>query len=182
MFFDQSRRTHDALVSEYFQDGVRVRWRVPALRLRLREEARARNWPAAVTTLREIVTGVRARYTRKQDLPTTLRSDYLNLSWHELLAGDAGAALASALAGQDLDPAWLPLKTNQAHALLLLGRTAEAEALYREHIGKVMPGNDGRTWEAEILADLDQLEADGVSHPAFPRIRRLMQALSASPG
>jgi hypothetical protein len=79
-------------------------------------------------------------------------------------------------AGLKLQPGDLPLQTNQAHALLFLRRTAEAEKIYRGNIGKPVELNGKKqTWEQVILDDFDQLEKDGISSPQFNRVREILK-------
>jgi hypothetical protein len=100
----------------------------------------------------------------------------LNLSWCQLYTKDFPAALGSTEAGLKLHPASLPLQTNRAHALLFLGRTAEAEELYRKYIGQKIEADSQKTWEQVVLDDFDQLEKDGLHNPQFDRIRDILTA------
>jgi hypothetical protein len=61
--------------------------------------------------------------------------------------------------------------TNKAHALMYLGREAEAIEVYRTNVGKAL-GN--RTWEAAIADDFDQLTAHGLHHPTMDKVRPML--------
>ena len=104
----------------------------------------------------------------------TLVSAYLALSWYQLHVRDFAGALASTDAGKKLEASDLFLETNRAHALLFLGRTQEAEAIYLGNRGKKFDPKQEQTWEEAILKDFDELEAGGLTNPEVPRIRRLL--------
>jgi tetratricopeptide (TPR) repeat protein len=97
---------------------------------------------------------------------------YLGVSWYQLHVKDFAGALTSTEAGLKLDPNYIPLETNRAHALVFLGRLVEADAIYRQYIGKMA---QGKPWEDVIIEDLDTLEKDGVSHAHFARVREIVK-------
>jgi len=103
------------------------------------------------------------------------RDCYQSSSFFWLLAGQPPRALQTAETGLKIDTSHLPLDAHRAHALLFLGRVAEAEEIYRRHIGAKMD-DDKTTWERTILGDFDALEKAGVDHPEFPRLRTLLKA------
>jgi tetratricopeptide (TPR) repeat protein len=113
----------------------------------------------------------------KDTTKETLVGAYTSLSWYQLFARDFEAARKAAEEGLKLDPADLYLETNRAHALLFLGKTAEAEALYRAHLGKKLSPTSNLIWEAAILQDFEDLEKAGVTHAEMARIRRIMARL-----
>ena len=109
-------------------------------------------------------------------LGNKLADYYSSLAWFQLHIKDFSGALESTEAGLKLQPGDLPLQTNQAHALLFLRRTAEAEKIYRGNIGKPVELNGKKqTWEQVILDDFDQLEKDGISSPQFNRVREILK-------
>jgi len=75
-----------------------------------------------------------------------------------------------------LDPKDLVAQTNRAHALLFLGRTKEAEAIYLGHRGENVFTNSEEKWEQAILGDFDDLEKAGLTNPEIARIRALLKA------
>ncbi|PYV84056.1 MAG: hypothetical protein DMG05_25085, partial [Acidobacteria bacterium] len=107
-----------------------------------------------------------------------LKGEYVSLSRYQLFARDFAGALASSEAGRRLDESYLPLDTNRAHALLFLGRTQEAEAIYLQHRGKKMGANSGKKWEESILEDFKALEKERVTHPEMTRIQKLLKVVS----
>jgi hypothetical protein len=100
-----------------------------------------------------------------------LASAYLGLSWHQLHTRDFAAALASTEAGLKIDPSYLALDTNRAHALLFLERIQEAEQIYRGNIGR---DTAGKPWEVVITDDINTLEKQGLTHPHFARVREIV--------
>jgi hypothetical protein len=61
--------------------------------------------------------------------------------------------------------------TNKAHALMFLDRKQEAQALYREHLGKKI---GGETWDDAIAEDFRKLKALGLSHPLMDDVLPLL--------
>ena len=70
-------------------------------------------------------------------------------------------------------PDWLPLATNKAHALLFLGRTREARALYLRYKGQ-RADKDAKLWEEVIREDFEALKKRGVSHRRMAEIEALL--------
>ena len=103
---------------------------------------------------------------------------YTSLGWYQLFARDFAGALASSEAGRRLDESYLPLDTNRAHALLFLGRTQEAEAIYLQHRGEKMGANSDKKWEESILEDFKALEKEHITHPEMTRIQKLLKVES----
>jgi hypothetical protein len=97
-----------------------------------------------------------------------------NLSWVQLLAKDFAGALTTASRAAKEGIADLTLETNYAHALLLLGRMDEAQAIYLKHVGEKIEDTD-KTWEQVVLQDFDDLEKNGVVSPEFAKLRELLK-------
>ncbi len=106
---------------------------------------------------------------------TSLYNAYLGLSWYQLFTRDFAGALTSAEAGKKLNASDIHIDTNRAHALLFLGRTSEADAIYLGNSGKKMDPNSDQTWNDAILKDFDDLEKGGITSPEFARLRKLLQ-------
>jgi tetratricopeptide (TPR) repeat protein len=96
----------------------------------------------------------------------------ITLSWVRLLAKDFAGALATASRAAEDGNVNLPLEANHAHALLLLGRADEAEAMYFNHVGERI---GEKTWEQVVLQDFDRLEKNGIVSPEFARLRELLK-------
>jgi tetratricopeptide (TPR) repeat protein len=134
------------------------------------------NEEEAVQYLRKIVL---AKDLDKQfilDTQNSIRDVLISISFHSLFltatdqtwaakavkAADEAIALAS-------DP--LVALTNKAHALMYLGREAEAIEVYRTNVGKPIGKS---TWEAAITDDFDQLTAQGLRHPTMDKVRPML--------
>jgi hypothetical protein len=100
-----------------------------------------------------------------------------NLSWAQILAKDFARALSTALRELNSATPNLPLETNHAHALLFLGHSAEAGAIYFKYRGKTIE-ETGRTWEQTILEDFDELEKNGLTNSEMPKLRELLRPKS----
>jgi lipoprotein NlpI len=98
----------------------------------------------------------------------------VGLSWYQLYVRDFAGALASTDAGKKLDDSNLYLDTNRSHALLFLGRTQEAQAIYLGNRGKKLDPKQEQTWDMAILKDFDELEEAGLTNPELSQIRRLL--------
>lgn len=131
-------------------------------------------WKQAVEGQQRVVALVqlKSQIEQREKLP----GEYTNLSWYQLMARDFAGALASSEAGLKINQSSLPLETNHAHALLFLGRTQEAEAVYLRYRGKKMYPDSDTTWEQVILKDLNDLEKEGLSDPEIARVRALLKA------
>jgi tetratricopeptide (TPR) repeat protein len=98
-----------------------------------------------------------------------------SLAWYEIFIHDYAGSLASSDEAIRLDPKNLGAQTNRAHALLFLGRTKDAEAIYLGHRGEKVFANSDEKWEAAILTDFDDMEKAGITNPEFARIRALLK-------
>jgi tetratricopeptide (TPR) repeat protein len=88
-----------------------------------------------------------------------------NVSWYALLARDPAKALMAAKQALAVTPDEPWIRINLAHALLLLGRTTEARALY-ERIA-AMPN---KRWKQMVVEDFGKLRKAGVTHSLMPTI------------
>ena len=110
-------------------------------------------------------------------VPAVQLSAEASLSWTQLLARDFQGALATASRAAQAGVVDLPLERNHAHALLFLGRIAEAKAIYLKHLGE-QSEQSGKTWEQVVLEDFDELEKNGLTSPEIPQLRELLAAKS----
>jgi TPR repeat protein len=102
-----------------------------------------------------------------------------SLSWHALFAQKFSEALTSAERSITLDPPNLVPQTNRAHALMFLGRTAEAKDLYLANKGKPL---QGKTWELVIADDFADLRKAGITHPLMVEIEKEFAASGQGSG
>ncbi len=102
-----------------------------------------------------------------------MAAEYENLAWYYLFteqfeAAEQAAQQGIALGGTAAE--WI--NTNLALALLYQGKYEAAEAIYLRL--KDQPYGDA-TYAATFLADLDELEAAGITHKDVARVRRLLR-------
>jgi len=94
------------------------------------------------------------------------------VSWIALLARRPAKALAASARALALAPDHVWLATNYAHALLFLGRSESAKAIYLRYKGEDVP-NHGR-WEAVIGADFAELREHGIVNRQMAEIERTL--------
>jgi tetratricopeptide (TPR) repeat protein len=109
-----------------------------------------------------------------------LAQKYGGLSWYLLFDHRPKQAEEAAREGLRLGEAYPPketlwINTNLALALLYQGNYDEAVVIYKRFRGKRFPDDDKRTWNEVFLADLDELEAAGITHPDVEKIRKLLE-------
>ncbi len=104
--------------------------------------------------------------------PLTADALGVNAAWYALFARRPERALAASERAMTLAPYMLVGETNRAHALLFLGRTQEATAVYIAHKGETVP--DYGKWEEVILKDFGELRKRGLDHPDMVRIERAL--------
>jgi uncharacterized protein YecT (DUF1311 family) len=97
-----------------------------------------------------------------------------NLSWEALFARDFKKAHDAAARSSNLDSNLVP-ETNRAHALMLLGRTAEAKDIYLAHKGETL---NSKKWERVIAEDFALLRKAGITDPIMTEI----EAALGNPG
>jgi hypothetical protein len=88
------------------------------------------------------------------------------LSWYALFARHYADALNAAERSLKIKPN-LAEEANHAHALMMLGRTAAAKALYLAHKGESL---QGKTWEEVIVDDFDRLRKAGIKNSLMEEI------------
>ena len=132
-----------------------------------------RLYDQALRLRRTLVGDIEADETRADGKPGMRTASALGtLSWGALEARDFALALASIERAIDLEPDQLWLKTNRAHALMMLGRLDEASGLYiayrDEHI---YTDGDTTTWRRAVLDDLRLLQLAGLSSPLMAKVQ-----------
>ena len=60
--------------------------------------------------------------------------------------------------------------SNRAHALMFLGKAAEAREAYLAHKDKQIPQSANKTWQQAIAADFVELRMAGLDHPQMVEI------------
>ena len=92
------------------------------------------------------------------------------LSRYALFAREFAQALDAAERALKADPELLWIATNRAHALMYLGRAAEAREAYLMHRDKRIMQNENKTWQQVIGEDFDELRKAGLDHPQMAEI------------
>jgi len=108
----------------------------------------------------------------------------IGLSWGALFAHEFSKSLDASERAIKLSPNDLVPVTNQAHALMFLGRAAEAKAIYLAHKGEPL---QGKTWEKVISEDFGKLRQAGITHPMMAEMEEALgttgqASASATPG
>ena len=73
-------------------------------------------------------------------------------------------------------PPLLWLQINRAHALMFLGRTAEAKAIYLAHRGEKDGSKDGAIWDEDVKSDLAEFRKAGMVNPLTDEIEAVFAA------
>jgi tetratricopeptide (TPR) repeat protein len=168
---DLAKGADDLSAKERDRTLLREEWKL--LRIEAIKDSREKKWAEAVRAEKQMVELIpKVDTLSSADQARELSSAYLSLSWYSLFARDFAGALRAGDDGLKLTPSNNMLDTNRAHALLFLGRTQEAEALYRKHLGESI---GDKSWGETILDDLNALSAAGLSSPEFPAIRAMME-------
>jgi predicted Zn-dependent protease len=94
----------------------------------------------------------------------------LALSWYRLFANDYKGALASSDRAIALQPHAPIYAANRALALMFLGRTKEARALYLRYKGQRIE-KDGKLWEEAVLDDFQEFEKRGLKQALTAEIK-----------
>jgi hypothetical protein len=92
-----------------------------------------------------------------------------------LFARDFARALAASERAHLLAPDHLAIETNHAHALMFLGRTAEARKLYLQHRNDTVSQND-KPWRQVIAEDFAEFRKAGLDNPLMGEIESALMA------
>jgi len=133
-------------------------------------------WKEAVDAQKSYIAWLQRQPKHDAEWSNSLSGADVGLAWYQLFNRDFAGSLASSDEAIKLDPKDLAAHTNRAHALLFLGRTKEAEAVYLGHRGEKVFANSDQKWEDAILTDFDDLSKAGITNPAFARLRALLKA------
>ena len=133
-------------------------------------------WKDAADAAKNNVAFIQRETNHDARWTNSLASAYIGLSFAQLFIKDFAGSLASSDEAIKLNPKDLVAQTNRAHALLFLGRTKEAEAIYLGHRGENVFTNSEEKWEEAILGDFDDLEKAGLGNAEIARVRALLKA------
>jgi len=107
--------------------------------------------------------------------PLALRHSAGALAYRLVLASEFPIALEAADQAISLAPEEIWLYANRAHALMFLGRTDEARALYLKYRGR-KDVSEGKSWETVVQEDFAELRKAGLSDPLIDAIEKLFKA------
>jgi len=99
-----------------------------------------------------------------------------SVAWYALLAHEPARALAAAERALALDSSQVWIEGNRAHALMYLGRSDEARALFLLHKGKLVSADDDKPWRQVIGEDFAVLRKAGLAHPMMAEIEAALGA------
>ena len=111
-----------------------------------------------------------------------LANSFGSLSWFLLFEHRFSEAETAALSGLSISDFSKPegfdqqiewIHTNLAAALLFQGSYEAAETFYKKYLNQ--PYDKERTWNDAFLADLNELEQAGITHPDVQKIRQLLE-------
>ena len=102
-----------------------------------------------------------------------------NLAFGRLFIGQYTEAVRNARDALQIAPDKLWIRTNEAHALLLSGREAEALAIYVQYHDQ--PVRAGRTFREAVLDDFTALRKAGIEHPGMAKVEALYDPPAATP-
>ena len=97
------------------------------------------------------------------------------LAYRLVLDGEFAVALEAADQAISLAPEEIWLYANRAHALMFLGRTDGARALYLKYRGR-KDVFEGKSWETVVQEDFAGLRKAGLSNPLMEAIEKLFRA------
>ena len=132
------------------------------------------SYRAALTILEALVEQDKSNTNWRKGLNYSI-SGIGGLAFQLLSARDFKTALEAADQAISLKPDQIWLYTNRAHALMFLGRTDEARALYLKYRGQKNVSG-GKVWEAVILDDFTQLRKAGLTNPLMDEIEKLFNS------
>jgi TPR repeat protein len=101
---------------------------------------------------------------------------YGNKSDRALIARDFGRALAFAESAQALEPDRLWIEHNRANALMFLGRTEDARALYLAHDDEPSGNRAGNPWRKAVAQDFERFRKAGLSNPLMEEVEAALSA------
>jgi hypothetical protein len=100
----------------------------------------------------------------------------LSLSWYRLFTHDFDGAIDASDRAIAIEPSNVVLYTNKAHALMFLGHSEAAQALYLKYRGRPIP-NGKAFWEDVVLQDFAVFKKHGMPSP---QMKSIEAALSQS--
>ncbi len=135
-----------------------------------------RSYMKALELLGKAAAAIETREVKDASKPGAETADALrNIAWYALLAGEPARAFAAGERALSLTPTELWIKTNYAHALMFLGRAAEAREIYLGEMDKIDP-KDNKPRQRVIAEDFARLREAGRDHPLMAEIEAAFKA------
>lgn len=100
--------------------------------------------------------------------------NWFNLGFYACFTGQPEIAVQAANKTLELNPQALSVETNLALGYVLADHWSEAEKVYRKWKGKFFP-DTGNPANDVFLQDITDLEAAGIHHPDFVKVRKLLR-------
>ena len=124
-----------------------------------------KNQPDGFVTVEDVL----YNQSKKDSIVAQKLSDYYgNRSWYLLLAFKFKEAEQTAKKGLAIRSASIWIKTNLAHSLLFQGKYQDALKVYQEL--KLLKNDEGKSYAAICIEDLDALEKSGVTNKDVNKI------------
>jgi hypothetical protein len=98
------------------------------------------------------------------------------LAYELVLARKFDEALRASDLAIAVAPPLLWVQVNRAHALMFLGRTAEAKAIYLAHRGEKDGSKDETIWDEDVKADFAEFRKAGMVNPLIDEIEAALAA------
>ncbi|MFN0214819.1 MAG: hypothetical protein ACKVT2_11235 [Saprospiraceae bacterium] len=99
-------------------------------------------------------------------------SGWYDLSFYALFVGKPNEAISAAQKTLELNPEAQNVESNLALGYLLNNQWQESEKIYLKWKGRQFPDNGGQCDEV-FLKDIQDLEAAGITHPDFGKVKQL---------
>jgi tetratricopeptide (TPR) repeat protein len=139
------------------------------LAVQLQAAFEAGRYPEALALQEQIAARIEVEETKSAGKPGQSTVEELtNLAWLALVAGEPDKAIATCEQSLALQPDDPVAEINRAHALMYLGRGAEARALYEAYKAVLFP--DNKTWPQTVAEDFAELRKAGREHPQMAEI------------
>ncbi len=101
--------------------------------------------------------------------------NHFSLSYYALFVGEYDKAIAAARKTLAMKPSDVAVESNLAFAYLLSNQFGPAEEIFKKWKGKKFAPEDQENANVLFLKDLADLEAAGIQHPDFAKVRALLK-------
>jgi tetratricopeptide (TPR) repeat protein len=166
--FTKARELYEKAVAKGYSDATAI-----LEELLIAEAVDAGRYAEALKLQETLTAKLEAEETRSKGAPGKETAYALNgVAWRALFARSFAKALTFASRAHSLVPDNLTIETNRAHALMFLGRSKEAEAVYLANKGKPAHGPGSEPWELVIASDFADLRKAGLSHSMMTEIEK----------